>query len=253
MIKRIPGIVLFLFTILTSQACGEVGEKPFISEAPVSEKGAITNLEVSVSPPPVEIDVSAREIKIPAVVQAHKFNNYTGQRSQFFVIMAMEEGTAVFVSHVSPLEVHRALMQIGGRPGDNLSRPPFFSLPKDLPDEERFRSIDLTDEKVEGSPIQISVTWAGGPKEYLLQELIADSGGKGVAMRFGGNLLGLQERIKRGLPGIVACFFSCPGGVIGNEEYSMRGMMNKKGRIVASENLLPSDGTAVTLTLKLKE
>ena len=71
------------------------------------------------------------------------------------------------------------------------------------------------------------MTWAGGPTDYLLQELITDSEGKEVAMRFGGNLSILKEQANRGGLGIVACFLSCLEAVIGNAEYSFRDFANR--------------------------
>ena len=248
-IKSIVSIPLFLFAIgLTSQACGEGGEEPSIpsvNESSLSKQEASTSPKVTPVIPPVEIDHSTKTIKIPAIVMADSFNTYAGELSQFFVVSAFGNGPSLFVSHVSPLEVHRALTQIGGRPGDNLSRP--------SPGARQDGSKDMPDQKVEGSPIQINVSWTGSPKDYPLQDLIVDPESKTVAMRFGGNLPILQSKAEGGGRGVVACFFSCPGGVIGNSKYSARGFFGKKGRITAKENVLPPDGTEVTLTLKIVE
>ena len=40
---------------------------------------------------------------------------------------------------------------------------------------------------VEGTPIDMKITWDGADKEYDVNEVINDSNGKEIAFNFGGN------------------------------------------------------------------
>ena len=40
---------------------------------------------------------------------------------------------------------------------------------------------------VEGTPIDLKITWNGADKEYDVNEVINDSNGKEIAFKFGGN------------------------------------------------------------------
>ena len=226
---------------------------PSVSEDSISKQEGATEIEVT--PPRVIIHLSAKEIKIPAIVKAREFNatirtkpsgKSTGKRAGFFIISQREDGTALFFSELSAVDVHNALVQIGARPGNNLSMEAMYILKKPSPETEREAS-----KKMEGSPIEIRVSWAGVQEGYLLQNIITDSDGRGVEMRFGGNLSILQEAVRLGYAETVACFHSCPGAPIGNEKYSLREAIFREGRFTADEDLLPPDGTEVTITLKL--
>ena len=59
---------------------------------------------------------------------------------------------------------------------------------------------------VTGSKLDISVNWQGAAKAYSFDEVIVDSNGKKLDMRFGGNLTAAEEK----KTGCLVCLDSCP-------------------------------------------
>ncbi len=67
-----------------------------------------------------------------------------------------------------------------------------------------------------------------------------------MAFRFGGN----EEHDERWESGCIACLFSCPGGVVSNERYSIRDYVREVTRFYPASDL-PPDEIPVTVTIEL--
>ena len=78
---------------------------------------------------------------------------------------------------------YEALKEAGGTPGENMT----------MDNKETTH--------VTGSKLDISVNWQGAVKAYSFDEVIVDSNGKKLDMRFGGNLTAAEEK-KTGCPGV---------------------------------------------------
>ena len=103
---------------------------------------------------------------------------------------------------------------------------------------------------VTGSKLDISVNWQGAAKAYSFDEVIVDSNGKKLDMRFGGNLTAAEEK----KTGCLVCLDSCPVGIVSNATYTY-GAVEKRGEVKFKGNasVLPADNTLATVTFKITE
>jgi len=139
---------------------------------------------------------------------------------------------AIFIGLVDPKTFYESLMSIGLKPGNNMTMANM---------ERTF---------VEGDLLDVSVTWKGAKRAYRIDEVIKDSNGKPLAVRFGGNLASaLKKRT-----GCLLCLDSCPVGITSNATYTY-GAIDKRKEVVftANKDLLPPDGTLVVITFKAKK
>ena len=98
---------------------------------------------------------------------------------------------------------------------------------------------------VTGSKLDISVNWQGAAKAYSFDEVIVDSNGKKLDMRFGGNLTAAEEK----KTGCLVCLDSCPVGIVSNATYTYGAVEKFKG----NASVLPADNTLATVTFKITE
>ena len=94
--------------------------------------------------------------------------------------------------------------------------------------------------------MSIRVEWDGWDAPRELGDLLRDPGGEGVAFRFGGN----EEHDDAWESGCIACLYSCPGGVISNERYTIRDKVRGATDFTPLEEL-PPDETEVSVVLEL--
>ncbi len=136
---------------------------------------------------------------------------------------------SVFRALVNVEPFHTALVEIGAKAGENMT----------------FNNKEKT--HVQGNILLVTVTWEGAEREYDLDEVITDSNGKPLIMRFGGNLpAALKKRT-----GCLLCLDSCPVGIVSNFTYTY-GAVEKRGEVsfMGNSNLLPPNGSVVVIKLK---
>ncbi|MBI5186364.1 MAG: hypothetical protein HZA01_11640 [Nitrospinae bacterium] len=196
---------------------------------------------------PLVVDKERAQIQIAGYVQAREFNRKPflsiGHVRNYHAI-AWEGGNVkksdiLFVSYADDLSIHNALMNIGGIPGNNLTL--------DTWNKRGYPLHPEPNKKVEGTQVKVSVAWEGAPRNYSIQELLNDTGGKGITPRFGGN----KEHIPVWKSGCILCLYSCPGGKISNASYTVNDYAAGSTHFSAREDILPSDGTEVIITLSL--
>ena len=83
---------------------------------------------------------------------------------------------SLFMGYATPKAFYEALKEAGGTPGENMT----------MDNKETTH--------VTGSKLDISVNWQGAAKAYSFDEVIVDSNGKKLDMRFGGNLTAAEEK-----------------------------------------------------------
>lgn len=152
--------------------------------------------------------------------------------------MGSAASKALFVTGVSDQEIAQTLREMGAQDGGGVPMAAW-----------NLRWVPLVPQpamRVEGSPIHVSVTWEGAPRDYSMAELLRDPGGEGVEMRFGGN----EEHNHEWDSGCIMCLFSCPGGVISNASYSIRDHQRGATSFEPSDDF-PPDGSLVVITLTL--
>ena len=101
---------------------------------------------------------------------------------------------SLFMGYATPKAFYEALKEAGGTPGENMT----------MDNKETTH--------VTGSKLDISVNWQGAAKAYSFDEVIVDSNGKKLDMRFGGNLTAAEEK----KTGCLVCLDSCPVGIVSN-------------------------------------
>jgi hypothetical protein len=103
---------------------------------------------------------------------------------------------------------------------------------------------------VQGDLLDVTITWKGAKKEYRLDEVVKDSNGKPLLIRFGGNL---SNAIQYNT-GCLICLDSCPVGITSNASYTNGAVENRKEvAFTGIKEVLPPDGTLVTFTVKGKK
>lgn len=108
--------------------------------------------------------------------------------------------------------------------------------------------VPWPDARVQGTLMRIRVQWVGWDRPREISELLRDPAGRGVSFRFGGN----EEHDEAWESGCIACLYSCPGGVVSNERYTIRDRVREVTRFAPVDDL-PPDGTAVVVTLEVLE
>lgn len=139
---------------------------------------------------------------------------------------------SLFIGYADPKALYDALKQAGATPGDNMT----------------MENKETT--HVAGSKLDMSVNWEGAAKSYSFNDVINDSNGKTLDMRFGGNLQAAQEM----KTGCLVCLDSCPVGIVSNATYTY-GAVEKRGEVKfkGDASILPPDGTLATVTFKVAD
>ncbi len=213
----------------TQEQGGEEEEEPAPSSLTVPVKGEL------------QVDPEARSIRLLASAQGGSFLNSVPPDHQYHALVS-ESGSAaaksLFVTQVSDQEIARILREMGAEDGGGVPLAAW-----------NLRWVPLVPQpaaRVQGSNIQVSVSWEGAPRDYSLSELLQDPGGEGITMRFGGN----EEHDHEWDSGCIMCLFSCPGGVISNASYSIRDHQRGATSFEPSDEF-PPDGSEVVITLTL--
>jgi ferredoxin len=171
---------------------------------------------------PIKVDKAAGTITVLAQVNGKYFTEVTRHASVF------KDGSngakSVLTAYANPVDFYNALIEIGAKPGNNMT----------------FDNASTT--KVEGSSLNMKVTWNGASKQYDINDVIKDSNGSKIAFKFGGNL----ENAKAKNTGCLSCLDSCPVGIISNSTYTNGAVeKTKEVKFTGNKDLLPQDGTYV--------
>ena len=185
---------------------------------------------------------SAREIELPATIAAFRFDHDLFMPGYHAVVWrdGRAAGPALLRCEAADAEVLDALEAMGARPGNALGMDSW-----DQRHDPRSRAPDQT---IAGPPVDVLVRLPGKPP-LPLADLLVDPGGRGLDLRLGGH----RANIPRWHSGCVVCLYSCPGSKVGNARYTVRDYVRGTTRFRARTELLPPDGTAVGVILRLKD
>ncbi len=184
----------------------------------------------------VSIDVERGAVSLPATVRSSQYDDRPVPGHHVVVWKGGgSSGNALFVCDASDRTVLEALERLGAVPGNNLTADSWY----------KRKQPEATDPDLiaEGTPVDAFVTWEGREEPLPLGEIF-ESGE--VKLRFAGNGALIPEFES----GCVICLQSCPGGKVANAAYTMRDYAAGRGRLQLRENVLPPDGTRVTIILK---
>ena len=132
-------------------------------------------------------------------------------------------------------EFYQALIEIGAKPGDNLTA------------QDMKASSSAEGSTVEGEKLEAVVTWEGQDKEIPFEDIIKSSDERKMDLRFGGNL----GSAKTNNTGCVLCLDSCATGITSDAAYPTGTSQNKEVQWFGDESVLPADGTKVWVTFRI--
>lgn len=175
---------------------------------------------------PLAVDKATKTVRVYAKVNGKYLVEPTRHGLNF------KEGKygaqALFMSYANQISFYNAMMELGGKPGNNLNG-------------------NTKGQAIQGQDVNVTVTWDGAPKEYTMTEVVNDSTGKPIKYKFGGNL----EHSLTAFTGCLACFDSCPVGITSNSSHAQGEFAAKKVEFTGKKDVLPKDGTPVVVTFKL--
>jgi hypothetical protein len=181
-----------------------------------------------------------RAVEFAAEVNASAWDD--GEMAGYHLVVWRGGGSAdqaLFRAAVSDLEVLDALESLGAVPGDALDIATW--------DEREDPSSWKPDQVIQGPAVEILVRAVGAGPWLGLDQVVHDPKGLGFAMRLGGH----RANIPAWKSGCVVCLYSCPGGKVGNERYTVRDFTEKTTRFAVRDGVLPEDGERVTLRIRL--
>lgn len=139
---------------------------------------------------------------------------------------------AILKAYSHHLAFHDALVQIGAKPGNNLTK-------------------DVLDVPVEGDILQMTATWPGLGKELNLGDMFYDETGKGFEVKFGGNRKASEEMNT----GCITCLESCWIAITSNAQYpnisSTKRAISPNSKFMGKADVLPAGGSPVILTYRV--
>ncbi len=139
---------------------------------------------------------------------------------------------SIFTGLVDVEPFYNGLIEIGAVAGENMT----------------LENKETT--KVEGDVLAVTVTWEGAGKEYTLDEVITDNNNTPIEIRFGGNLQTALDK----KTGCLICLDSCPVGITSNAAYTYGAVEGRSEvEFTGNKDLLPADGSLVTVTLKVSK
>lgn len=190
----------------------------------------------------VEVDRKRGELRFHATVQPGAMNRPLGVKGHHAVVWSGGRAStwALFESHANDHAIRRALRALGAGSGENLTADTWNA--RDDP------ASPEPDKRVEGTPIDVFITWKGLLRPLALGAFIAEKGRSvpDFDFRFGGN-----ERYQPEFrSGCIVCLYSCPGGAIGNRSKTIRDYVRDGVIYEAIRDRLPPSGTEVTVILK---
>ena len=135
---------------------------------------------------------------------------------------------SMFVSYANQNDLYDALEKIGAKPGNNVTMD------------------NMGKEAVKGDKIDLTFKFQGSDNELGINDVIKDSSGKEIDIRFGGN----QKPAKDMNTGCMTCLQSCPLGITSNAS-QLIGADEKDGVKYTLADSVPADKTPVVITYKL--
>jgi hypothetical protein len=183
---------------------------------------------------PIQVNKEKREVVVQAEVNGKYFDTPT--RHGVVYAGGSNGEKAVFRALSSEKKFYEALTEIGAVPGNNVKMDDMKAGPDN-------------GVSAEGSKLDVFVTWEGNQKEIPFDDLIKASEERPSNYRFAGNL----EAAKTANTGCVLCLDSCAVGISSNASYPTGTTQNNLVEFVGDKNILPPDGTRVSVIFRLAE
>jgi hypothetical protein len=183
---------------------------------------------------PIEVNKEKREVIVQAEVNGKYFDAPT--RHGVSYVGGSNGEKSVLRALSSAKDFHEALAEIGAVPGDNVKMDDMKAGP------DKGISVD-------GSKLNVFVTWEGSKGEIPFDDLIKASEERPSDYRFAGNL----EAAKSTNAGCLLCMDSCAAGITSNASYPVGTTQHNIVEFVGDKNVLPPDGAKVSVIFRLAE
>lgn len=221
-IKRLLAVGTALVCALAITACSQKAEPEKKDDAQ--------------SAPQITVNKDKKEVIVPAEVNGKYFTE--GTRHGVVFKDGSNGEKAVLRGLASEKDFHAALLEIGAKPGDNLT----------MADMKKKASENIT---VQGAKINAFVKVEGSDKEIPFNDVIKATKGelKPMDLRFGGNI----ENAKKANTGCILCLDSCAVGITSNASYPVGTTQEKVTEFNGNKDVLPADGTKVSVIFRLAE
>ena len=188
---------------------------------------AIQSLVLPTKENPLMIDEKGKRVLI--YTEVHEMNVH---QSNVHWGVVFKEGKfqdrAILKGYSNQLAFHDALLKIGAKPGNTLSK-------------------DTIGQYVQGDILEVKATWPGLGKELSLNDIFVDEKGKPFTIKFGGNRKASEEKNT----GCITCLESCWISISSNANYpqtgSIKRFLNPNSRFKGNANVLPGNGKPVIL------
>jgi opacity protein-like surface antigen len=194
-------------------------------------KGAGEDSQYPTKANPIIIDGKGKRVLI--YTEVHEMNVH--QSNVHWGIVFREgkfQDRAILRAYAHHLDFHDALLKIGAKPGNSLTK-------------------DTVGKYVEGDLLDVRATWPGLGEELTLDQIFHDQTGKGFQIRFGGNRKAAEEQST----GCITCLESCWISISSNAHYpqtnSLKRFINPNSRFKGQAEVLPSDGKPVILMYRV--
>ncbi len=165
-----------------------------IADPVLAASGQTASWAIGLSPQnPLRMDIGSGSVSFlaelnPAMV-SEPLQHFAVYRNGEYADKALLQGL------VAPRDLFNALLALGFKPGENMT----------------MQNWDTT--RVQGDAVRVSVLFEGSPQPMDISQLVTDPQGRGIDMRFGGNL---KMATKPDASGCLICLFSCPMGIVSN-------------------------------------
>jgi hypothetical protein len=176
---------------------------------------------------PLRIDSINKRVLIYAEVNPKSFDQSNSHWGVVYQGGKLKD-RAILLGFCTPQAFFDALLQIGARPGNNLT-------------------LRSSGETVQGEELTVTVVIPGQNKILSLSDILEDSSGKGFQIHFGGN----RQRAMEEQTGCITCLESCPIGITSNAAYpaisSFKRMMSPNSKFKGQAEKLPRQGGLVLI------
>lgn len=199
------------------------------------------SLALAGAPPSLVVDRAKGEVRVRAIVQPGAMERWFGVQGHHAVVWDGGKASrwALFRALASDHDIRVALDSLGAKRGENLTVETWT--------ERSDPKSPEPDKRVEGTPIDVLVTW-DGRAPVPLASLLRQKGAAAPELdfRYGGH-----ERWQETFhSGCIVCLYSCPGGAVSNHSRTIRDYEREGVIYVARPEALPSDGSSVTIILR---
>lgn len=177
---------------------------------------------------PMVVDKENNTVKIYAEVN----EKYKDESTMHMIVArdGKESNHAMFISDAKALEFHDALESLGLKAGNNMTKD------------------NMGKAQVEGDALDVSFQFDGNDKIFTVDEVVADSSGQPIDIRFGGN----YEFQENAGTGCISCLLSCPAGITSNHTHKIGDDEKENFTLMLNKDNVPADKTPVIITFAAK-